>query len=58
MSCGDCEQNVEDALQGLNGVTQASADHETESVEISTESDVEDEDIRADIEDAGYEATT
>lgn len=58
MSCEGCEQNVEDALQALDGVTQASADHEAESVEISTESGLKGENIRSAIEDAGYEVTT
>ncbi|MCU4752376.1 heavy-metal-associated domain-containing protein [Halobacteria archaeon AArc-curdl1] len=55
MSCEGCEQNVEDALQALDGVTQVSANHEAESVELSTDDDVEDEYIHAAIEDAGYE---
>ena len=55
MSCEGCEQNVEDALETLDGVSQVNADHEAESVEISTEEDVEKEDIHATIEDAGYE---
>lgn len=55
MSCEGCEQNVEDALQALDGVTQVSADHEDESVEFDTEDDVEDGDIHAAIEDAGYD---
>ena len=58
MSCEGCEQNVEDALKELDGVMQASADHEAESVEISTEGEIEDTDIRSAIEDAGYEAAT
>lgn len=55
MSCEGCEQNVENALQALDGVTQISADHKTESVELSTETGVEDENIHATIEDAGYD---
>ncbi|SEH15088.1 copper chaperone [Natronorubrum sediminis] len=55
MSCEGCEQNVEDALQALDGVAQVSADHEAESVELDTEGGVEDEEIHAAIEDAGYD---
>ena len=55
MSCEGCEQNVENALQELDGVTRVTADHEAESVELSTESSVDDNDIYAAIEGAGYE---
>lgn len=55
MSCEGCEQNVEDALQNLDGVTRVSADHEVESVELDTDGSVENGDIHAAIEDAGYE---
>lgn len=58
MSCEGCEQTVEDALQELDGVTRASADHESEAVEINTEGSVDTEDIRAAIDDAGYEVAT
>jgi copper chaperone len=57
MSCGGCEQNVEDALAALDGVSSVAADHEGDAVELVTESDVADDDIRAAIEDAGYEAS-
>ena len=55
MSCTGCEQNVETALQNLDGVTRVEADHEADTVEIVTEDSVADDDIRAAIEDAGYD---
>ena len=55
MSCEGCEQNVEEALQTVAGVTQASADHTAESVELSTDGDIDDEDIHTAVKDAGYD---
>ncbi|WP_336327999.1 heavy-metal-associated domain-containing protein [Halovenus sp. HT40] len=53
MSCDGCEQNVEDAVSELDGVTGVEADHESDNVVI--EGSVSDADARAAIEDAGYE---
>jgi len=55
MSCIGCEQNVENALQKLDGVTRVEADHEDETVEVVTEDDVSDADVRAAVERAGYD---
>lgn len=55
MSCGGCEENVENALRDLPGVTDAEADNESDSVTI--EGEASDEDIVAAVEDAGYTAT-
>lgn len=52
MSCGGCEESVEDALRGLPGVTDAEADNETDTVTV--EGDASDDDIAAAVEDAGY----
>jgi len=54
MSCGGCEQNVEDALEALDGVSRADADHRSDSVELVTDG-VTDDDIRVAVEDAGYQ---
>lgn len=56
MACGGCEQNVEDALAALDGVTAVEADHERDAVELLVES-VPEEQIRTAVEDAGYEVT-
>jgi copper chaperone len=53
MSCGGCEQNVEDAVSALSGVTAVEADHESDSLVI--EGSVSADDARAAVEDAGYE---
>jgi len=55
MSCNGCEQNVENALHTIEGVTRVDADHGGDAVELVAEDDVADEDVEAAIEDAGYD---
>lgn len=56
MSCAGCEQNVEDALESVDGVEAAEADRETDSVTVEGEL-FADALVRA-VEDAGYDAST
>ena len=58
MSCSGCEQNVESALQNLNGVNRVEADREGDTVEVVVDDGVADDDIHAAIEQAGYDVTT
>lgn len=53
MSCGGCEQNVEESVGNIEGVEVVVADNETDTVEVDAEG-VSDDDITAAIEDAGY----
>jgi copper chaperone len=55
MSCNGCEQNVENALQNIDGVTRVDADHEGDTVEVVVEDDVADDDLHTAIERAGYD---
>jgi len=55
MSCGGCEQSVEEALEGVAGVESASADREAETATV--EGDADTDDLVAAVEDAGYEAS-
>jgi copper chaperone len=55
MSCGGCEAAVEEALKGVAGVTDATADRETDSATVS--GDAELAALLAAVEDAGYEAS-
>lgn len=57
MSCNGCEQNVENALQTVEGVTRVDADHDGNTVELVVEDDVADDDIEVTIENAGYDVT-
>jgi len=55
MSCDGCEQNVENALQSLDGVSRVEADHRDDTVDIVVDDDVADSDLTAAIEGAGYD---
>lgn len=57
MSCDGCERNVEKALQNLDGVTRVEATHGADAVEVVVEDDVGDDELRAAIEQAGYDVT-
>jgi copper chaperone CopZ len=55
MTCGHCELTVKEALDGLDGVRSAKADHVTGNVEVSYEEDkVTDEQLLGAVEEAGY----
>ncbi|PSP84819.1 heavy metal transporter [Halobacteriales archaeon QS_1_68_17] len=55
MSCNGCEQNVENALQSLDGVSRVEADHQDDTVDIVVDDSVSDNDLTAAIEGAGYD---
>lgn len=57
MSCDGCEQNVENALSALDGVSRVEADHEGNTVDVVVADGVADEEVRGAIESAGYEVT-
>jgi len=54
MTCGHCEQTVEEALQDVSGVTDAAADREAEQVDVEGDADVPI--LVQAIENAGYTA--
>ena len=55
MSCGHCEQSVEEALRGVSGVTDASADEEAGTATV--EGDADADSLVAAVQDAGYDAS-
>lgn len=55
MSCGGCESTVEDALEGVDGVADATADRETDTATV--EGDADADALVAAVEDAGYDAS-
>ena len=58
MSCDGCESTVKNALEALEGVTSATADHETSEVRVSHEETTVDRDaLRGTVEDVGYEVS-
>lgn len=57
MSCSHCAKHVKDALEELNGVVSADVNLNSKTAIIESSADVKDEDIKAAINDAGYEVT-
>ena len=55
MTCGHCEQSVEEALESVDGVRDASADRDSERATVEGDADVDA--LVAAVEDAGYEAS-
>lgn len=55
MTCGHCEQTVEEALEEIAGVTDAAADRESKQATI--EGDVDPHALVDAVEDAGYDAS-
>ncbi|MCU4743532.1 cation transporter [Halobacteria archaeon AArc-m2/3/4] len=56
MSCGGCEKNVRTALEALEGVSSATADHTASEVRVThDETLVDRQTLSGTIEDAGYE---
>ncbi|MBB6624141.1 heavy-metal-associated domain-containing protein [Clostridium gasigenes] len=55
MSCGHCVNHVKEALSELNGVTSVTVDLDAKTAIIEVSVDVNDEDIKFAIDDAGYE---
>ncbi len=55
MSCAHCKSAIEDSLNEISGVEEASADPDSKVVEVAYDEDQVGEDkIKAAIEDAGY----
>lgn len=55
MSCGHCEETVEEALTDVDGVDAVSVDRENEDATV--EGDADPNDLVAAVDDAGYEAS-
>lgn len=55
MTCGHCEGAVEDALESVTGVSEATADRESDAV--SVEGTADSDALITAVEDAGYDAS-
>ncbi|KAB1192972.1 heavy metal transporter [Haloferax sp. MBLA0076] len=55
MTCEHCEGRVEDALAGVDGVTDATADREADSATVEGAADIDA--LVAAVEEAGYDAS-
>jgi copper chaperone CopZ len=56
MSCNGCERSVETAVESIEGVDSADADHEGATVEVIADESVSDADLEDAVREAGYEA--
>lgn len=58
MSCEHCEQTVEEALESVEGVDTATADHERQQASVEGTADAADAAALVSVvEDAGYDAS-
>lgn len=55
MSCGHCVNHVKEALGELNGVTSVDVNLDDKTAVLEASVDVNDEEIKAAIDDVGYE---
>lgn len=58
LHCGHCDATVETELMKVAGVTDADADHETNTVEVSCADDVAPEALEAAVVAAGFKAVS
>lgn len=54
MSCTGCEENVEESVGNVPGVTGAEADHESGTLTVESEDNVREDQVTDAVEDAGY----
>ena len=54
MMCSHCEKHVKEALEKLDGVQEATADHEKKQVVVKLTKDIPDSEIEKAITVAGY----
>ncbi|ARF78409.1 heavy-metal-associated domain-containing protein [Kitasatospora aureofaciens] len=55
MSCGHCEKAISEELSTLAGVTDVAADAQAGTVTVSSAAPLEEDQVRAAIDEAGYE---
>jgi copper chaperone len=58
MTCGHCVQAVTDEIQQIDGVTGVEVVLETGSVTVASDTGVEEADVRAAVDEAGYEVVS
>ena len=58
MTCGHCVMHVEAALKGICGVKSAKIDLAAKTATVELAHEVADEEIKAAVANAGYEATS
>ncbi|MBC9723872.1 heavy-metal-associated domain-containing protein [Streptomyces sp. TRM68367] len=58
MACGHCAASVTEELERIAGVTAVTVDVDSGTVVVTSDRELETVDIRAAVEEAGYELTT
>ncbi|MBC6450882.1 heavy-metal-associated domain-containing protein [Actinokineospora xionganensis] len=57
MTCGHCVQSVRDEVGRIDGVTSVKVDLPTGAVTVESDRDLAEAEVRAAVEEAGYELT-
>jgi copper chaperone len=55
MTCGHCVASVTEEVQEIAGVTEVAVDLESGGLRVTSENPVQESDIRAAVEEAGYQ---
>ena len=55
MMCSNCEKHVKKALEGIDGIVEATSDHTTGKVLVKHDAPLNEEAMKAAVTDAGYE---
>ncbi|MFI5533338.1 heavy-metal-associated domain-containing protein [Kitasatospora sp. NPDC051853] len=55
MTCGHCEKSVHEEVSALPGVLEVLADAKAGTVTVSSDAPVDEEQLRAAVDEAGYE---
>ncbi|MFI2411948.1 heavy-metal-associated domain-containing protein [Streptomyces sp. NPDC018947] len=58
MACGHCAESVTEELEGIAGVIAVTVDVDSGTVVVTSDRVVETADVRAAVEEAGYELTS
>lgn len=56
MTCGHCENHVREEVEKIAGVSDISVSHTTGQLFITSDSELNDADVQAAVDEAGYEA--
>ena len=57
MTCGCCASSVTEQVTAIEGVTNVSVDVPTGSVTVTSDQEIRADDVRAAVEEAGYQLT-
>lgn len=58
MTCGGCVRSVKAAIGGVDGVTDVEIDFKNRQAIVTSDTDLDDDAVKAAVEEAGYEVAT